>query len=133
MEYGVKGKWLFPAALAANLSMAAVCLLWRHGAPTVWPVLVALHIVLFVVNVWAGEKWWRVISLWVVHIVITICVHKQTYWMYSTYIASGADSGVVEWLGLNVGFGWTVFLFIVALGCFFALHNGTNRGKDESA
>ena len=127
----MKGQCQFPAALAANLSMAAVCLLWRHGVSTVWPVLVVLHIVLFVVNVWAGRKWWQVISLWVVHIAVTYCVHKQTYWMYGTYIADGADSAVVEWLGLHVGTGWTVFLFISALGCFFALRSSMNRREND--
>ena len=108
----MKQRLLFLAALAGNLSMLAVTALWRGGAPAIFAILPHLHFVLFWLNLRVSKGWWQLILLNTVHVAATYCVHQQWSWLYFRYICDDVEGRMVAALGLLVGMGMTVILFI---------------------
>ncbi len=108
----MKQRLRFLAVLAGNLSILTVTALWRDGAPAIFAILPALHFVLFWLNLRVSKGWWQLILLNVVHVAATYCIHQQWSWLYFRYICDDLEGRMVAALGLLVGLGTTVILFI---------------------
>ena len=111
-------KWLFPLAIAANIALLAVCLLYRMGGPAIYSLFVFLHILLFLLNFKAGKSWWQIILLGVIHILATYCAHRQEAWLYFHYVADDAEGRAIAWLACTIGTSWTIILLIASLVLF---------------
>ena len=108
----------FSTALVANISTAAICLLYTGGALLLFPLMICIHIILFCINQAAGKTWCRLIGLGIIHIIITFCVHQQWAWLYFKYICDDLEGRAIALGGCLVGVIWTVILLIASMVIF---------------
>ena len=115
----MKHKLLFVAAIAADLSLPlAICLLWRRGAPLVWPLFIVCHFFLGWLNERVGETRHTRTALGISHIASTLGAHLLFQWLWNTYVYHGSPDGETTGAGMLailVGLFITTFLLIRSL------------------
>lgn len=117
--FGMKHKPLFAAAIAADLSLPLmICLLWRSGAPLVWPLFIISHLFLGWLNERIGKTRRERLALGIAHMASTLCAHLLFQWLWNTYVYHGSPDGEtigVGQLGMIVGLIITLYLLIRSL------------------
>ena len=129
----MKTKWLFYSALAANIALLSVCLLYRGGGPLLMYLMPPLHILLFILNTFAGKTWAQTVILGVTHIIATFCVHQQSDWLYFHYVC---DDGLGRTLAAGmclIGVLWTGILLIISLVLFSIRQKECQQNEAESS
>ena len=106
----MKGKRRFFAALAANLSLVLLCLLWRWGVYVSWMLLPALLYILHRFNAKTAASEGEVHLLGISQVLVTVIVHLYTGFAYNLAYDQ------MDNIGYNVGFFilgilWAVYLW----------------------
>ena len=108
---------LFAAALAANLALPALCLLWRHGVLLFWPLMIVFHILLGKLNIKAGPKRRGRILLCAAHMAATAGAHLLFAWLWNTYAYGGhPDNETVALWVFNLAAGLSITLYQLIRG-----------------
>ena len=120
----MKRTMLYVIALAANISLLLVCLLYRLGAMVEYPAFITMHIIITVVNIIAADKMWQVITLGVTHAITTFFAHLISWHLYSQYLLNSFpiehdyEGEYVSYYACIIGLVFTLVLFIISLVVF---------------
>ena len=109
---------LFITAAIANIAPLALCCLYSGGAPLLFMLFPPVHILLFLLNNKAARTWRQIISLGMLHIVITIATHQLFGHLYFSHFTDDVVGHAISLLGGLVGLAITLILFIVSLVMF---------------
>ncbi len=99
---------MFLLAIIANLAPLGLCRFYSLGATLLYLGFPPIHIFLFWLNNKYANTWLQVITLGLLHIVVTAFTHLQCDWLYRYYICD-------DMIGRAIGEGLCVIGTVIAI------------------
>lgn len=108
-------KYVF-AALANFIPVLCGCLLFRGGAPLLWPLFIILQIILTCINYGVSDRKSDVLFLSSQLLISTIIANLLLTHLYYALISSDDETLIVGYAGGRVGVIFVLVLSLISLG-----------------
>ena len=118
---------LFHWSVVANIAPIVLCFLYEGGGLLLFMLFPPLHILLFLLNNRAAQTWKQVVVLGLLHMIVTVCTHQLSGWLYSRFLTDDIAGRAIYFGGALLGLAFTIVLFIISLLMFYM------KSKKQSA
>ena len=109
----------FLLAIISNIAPLGLCYFYDFGGPLLLLAFPFIHILLFLVNNKCANTWLQVITLGMLHIVVTACTHLQCGWLYLNYVWDDIIGRAISEGLYVIGTGIAIILTIISVVKFY--------------